>query len=188
MLIAGLVIFKLNRRYEPPVEETAADVRPAPLFQLYDQHSQIARLARYVGRHKLLIVFFDSRRGADQSSLLAELRERFPDLHGTQAIVLAISTARPSQNRYGPNLEHLKTKPSDAAPAIASEIRYPFPLLSDIVDYEVHKRYGAFDDGTQEPIEAVFVVDRAGLIQYAHLAPNGLGAVDDWVRELQGVR
>jgi len=188
VLITGMVLFRLNRRPEPPVEETASEVRPAPLFQLYDQHSKIVRLARYVGRDKLLIAFFDGREGPDQSTLLAQLRERYPDLHRAQGVVLAISAARPSQNRYGAGLEHLKTAPAAGAPGVASEIQYPFLLLSDIVDYEVHKLYGAYDSGTQEPIEAVFIVDRAGMIEHAHLAPNGLGSVDDWVRELQAVR
>src|SRR5438552_1442701 len=49
VIIAGLMAFKLTRHYEPRVEESATDVRPAPVFQLYDQHSQIVRLARYVG-------------------------------------------------------------------------------------------------------------------------------------------
>jgi len=187
LVIIALVAFKLTRRYDPPVEESASDVRPAPLFQLYDEHSQIVRLARYLGRHKLLIVFFDGRRGPDRSPLVAELRDRFADLHATRAIVLAISAARPSENRYGLNVERRKAAPAAAAPA-ESELRYPFPLLSDILDYEVHRRYGAFDFRAQEPLEAVFVVDRAGLIQHAHLAPYGLGDVDDWVRELEEVR
>ncbi len=184
-VIAGLVAFKLTRRYEPAVEESPRVVRPAPLFQLYDQHSQIVRVARYVGRHKLLIVFYDGSRGPEGSPLLGQLRERFPELHGAQATVLAISTSRPSENRYGVNLEH---RPTVATPSAASERHYPFPLLSDILDFEVHRQYGAFDFDAQKPREAVFVVDRSGIIQFAHFGPEGLGQVDDWVRELNAVR
>ena len=188
VVIGGLIAFKLTRTTEPIDEETTTNVRPAPLFQLYDEHSQIVRLARYVGRHKLLIVFFDGRQGPDHSPLLTTLRERFSDLYATRAIVLAISAARPSENRFGLNVERRKTAAAQAAPPIDSELRYPFPLLSDILDYEVHRRYGAFDALTQQPIEAIFVVDRAGVIQHSHLGPDGLGAIDDWVSELHKVR
>jgi peroxiredoxin (alkyl hydroperoxide reductase subunit C) len=184
-VIAGLVAFKLTRRYEPAVDEKPGTVRPAPLFQLYDQHSQIVRLARYVGRHKLLIVFYDGSRGPDASTLLGQLRERFPELHRARAIVLAISASRPSENRYGVNLER---RPAVAAPAPESESHYPFPLLSDILDFEVHRQYGAFDFDAQKPREAVFVVDRSGTIRYAHFGPADLGEIDDWVRELNAVR
>jgi peroxiredoxin len=184
-VIAALVAFKLTRRYEPAVEESPGVVRPAPLFQLYDQHSQIVRLARDVGRHKLLIVFYDGSRGPDGSVLLGQLRDRFPDLHSTGASVLAISASRPSENRYGVNLEH---RPTVATPTAAGERHYPFPLLSDILDFEVHRQYGAFDFDAQKPREAVFVVDQSGLIQFAHFGLKGLGQIDDWIRELNAVR
>jgi peroxiredoxin len=188
-LIAGLVVFKLNRRYEPVIEEPVIEVRPAPDFKLYDQHSQIVRLERYIGRdHKLLIAFFDGRQGPERSSLLSLLRERNSDFQRAGGVVVAISALRPSEIRYGIGLGHLHGTPADGAPSAASEIQYPFPVLSDIVDYEVHKRYGAFDEKAQVPIEAVFVVDRAGWIQYAHYGPGGLGGVEDWLRELREVR
>jgi len=187
-LIAGMVVFKLNRHYEPVVDEPVTEVRPAPDFKLYDQHSEIVRLARYRGRDKLLIAFFDGRKGPEQSSLLSLLRERFPNFQRANATVVAISTLRPSETRYGTKLVHLRTPSTQGAPAAAAEIRYPFPVLSDIVDYEVHRRYGAFHEKSQDPIEAIFVVDRAGLIQYAHYGPDGLGSADDWVRELNEVR
>ena len=192
VVIAGLVVFKLTRRYEPPVEESAFDVRPAPLFMIEDQHSRMVRLASYIGRSKLLIVFFDGSQGPDHSELLSRLCDAYPEIHATGAIVLAISAARPSQNRYGAQLEHLKVDPSRAAAADVDELRYPFPLLSDILDYNEHRKYQAFDERTGQPLEAVFVVDRAGLIQYAHLGPDITpskpDAAADWVKELREVR
>lgn len=188
-VIAGLVLLRLNRRYEPVLEEAASEIRPAPHFQLYDQHSQLVRLERYIGRdNKLLIAFFDGRQGPERSSLLSLLRKRNLDFKRVQTVVVAISTLRPSEIRYGIGLDHLQGAQSESQPAPAGEIQYPFPVLSDIVDCEVHKRYGAFDENTQQPTEAVFVVDRAGWIQYAHYAASGLGGADDWLRELREVR
>jgi len=187
-VIAGLVAYKMTRRFEDTADESAFDVRPAPLFQLADQHSRIVRLKSYIGRHKMLIVFFDGSRGPDHSDLLSRLRDKYQEIHTTGAVVLAISAARPSQNRYGANLEHLKVDPSGAAATEQDELRYPFLLLSDILDYKEHRNYEAFDERTGKPREAVFVVDRAGLIQYAHLGPDQLGAVEDWIKELREVR
>jgi peroxiredoxin len=186
-VIAAMVAFKLTRHHEPPAEdESAAVVRPAPLLKLYDQKSEIVRLERYVGRSKLLIVFYDGSRGPESSPLLTTLRERYADLRATGAVVLAISAARPSENRYGKNLEHRKAA-GQSASAADGEIRYPFPVLSDIL-YEWHRQYGAFDEKTGQPREAAFIVDRAGFIEYEHIGPDRLGQVDDWIRELRDVR
>jgi len=187
VIIAGVVAFKLNRHYdERPMASVPGDLRPAPVFRLYDQHSQIVRLERYLSRKKLLIVFFDGSRGPEHNELLARLRDNFGEIHAAGGQILAISEARPSQNRYGANLEHRTTAAPD------DEIRFPFPLLSDISSAEiptpVHREYGAFDEMTNQPREGVFVVDRAGLIQHSHLGPDRLGAPADWVHELSEAR
>jgi peroxiredoxin len=184
-ILLGLAAFKLTRHYEPMRPEDYAQPVPAPAFALADEHQRLVRFdQQFRGRQKALIVFFDGTRGPDQSSLVAALRDRFSDLKRTGAAVLAISAARPSQNRYGANLE-LRTS---AAPQPDAELRYPFPLLSDIVEYDVHRRYGAYDAQADRPLECVFVVDRTGLIQYSHIGAQGLGQVDDWIRELREVR
>jgi peroxiredoxin len=185
-VIAGLVAFKLTRYYQPPTDEDfTTAVRPAPLLKLYDQKSEIVRLERYVGRSKLLIVFFDGSRGPEGSPLLTALRERYAELHRTGAVVLAISAARPSENRYGKNLEHRTTAGQNGTDS--AEIKYPFPVLSDIL-YDWHRQYGAFDEKNERPVEAAFIVDRAGYIEYEHIGPDRLGQIDDWIRELRDVR
>ena len=187
-VIAGVVAFKLTQQYEPQSElQSAAVVRPAPLFKLYDQNSELVRLKeRYIGRTKLLIVFYDGTRGPEASPLLTALRERHADVHATGSAILAISAARPSENRYGKNLERRKAAGQFAAKSDA-EIRYSFPVLSDIL-YDWHRQYGAFDEKSQQPLEAAFIVDQAGFIEYEHIGPERLGQVDDWVRELREVR
>jgi len=186
VVIVGLIAFKLNRRYEEPPAVAVGNVRPAPVFKLYDEHSQIVRLERYISRKKLLIVFFNGSQGPEHSELLAQLRDSFAQIHAAGGQILAISESRPSQNRYGAKLEHRTTAAPD------DEIRFPFPLLSDIATSDVaapvHREYGAFDETTSQPREGVFVVDRAGLIQHAHLGPDRLGTTADWVHELEQVR
>src|SRR5439155_23764339 len=111
-VIIALVVFKLTRPYDHVSSGRTGDVRAAPLFQLPDEHSRTVRLASYVGRQKLLILFFDGSRGPEQSPLLQQLRSAFPLIDATGATVFAISAARPLQYRYGANLEHLKFDPA----------------------------------------------------------------------------
>lgn len=174
LIIAGLVGYKLTR---PPTESlfptagAAGSVRPAPLFVLYDEHSELVRLARSYGRQKMLIVFFDGRQGPDRSELLQSLRRDFGKIHEAGALVLAISAARPAEHRAG----------------IERDGKFPFPMLSDL-DYQVHTQWGAYDSQTDKPREAVFIVDRAGLIRHTHLGPDQLGTPAEWAGELQQVR
>ena len=71
VVITLLIVYRLNRPEPVRTQESSPVVvaRPIPLFQLYDEQSQLVRVQRYVGRHKLLIVFFDGSRGPDQSEL-----------------------------------------------------------------------------------------------------------------------
>jgi peroxiredoxin len=183
--ILGLAAFKLSRRYEPLRPEDYARPEPAPAFSLADEHQRLVRFdQQFRGRQKVLIAFFDGTQGPDHSPLVTTLRDRFSDLKRTSAAVVAISAARPSQNRYGANLELHQS----AAPNPNAELKFPFPLLSDILDYDVHKRYGAYDANADRPLEGVFIVDRTGLIQHSHIGTERLGNPDEWIRELREVR
>lgn len=184
-VIIGLAAYKQSRHYEPLRPEDYARPEPAPTFALADEHQRLVRFdQQFRGRQKVLIVFFDGTQGPDRSPLVATLRDRFTDLKKTGAAVLAISAARPSQNRYGANLELHQADSNQPA----TELRFPFSLLSDILDYDVHKRFGAYDAQADRPLESVFIVDRIGLVQYSHVGAERLGDVDDWIRELRDVR
>lgn len=171
--IAGLVGYRMTRpeRETVPAEVVTA-VRPMPMFQIYDEHSQIVRVSRYVGRHKLLIVFFDDRRGLDRSGLLQMLKDDFAKLHETRVVILAIGSEQSAKHRM--EIERVG--------------RFPFPILSDVLDYQVHRLFGAYDEREKTPREAVFVVDGTGMIRHAHLGPEGLLTIEEWVKELEDVK
>lgn len=180
VVIAGLVWHRLNRPpAAAPLTAFAATMRPAPLFQLYDEQSQIVRLARYIGRHRLLIVFFDGTQGPDRSELLLELRRKFLPIHESGAIVLAISALRPSELRPAPNERGERTSRDEP---------FPFGMLADINNFEVHRLYGAFDEQSNRPREAAFVIDRTGVIRHVHLGPDDLGGPEVWADELRHVK
>lgn len=180
LIIAGLIVYRLNRPpVTPAATAVASAVRPAPLFQLYDENSQIVRLSRYLGRHKLLLVFFDGRKGVEGSELIENLSGDFRPIADTKAIVLAISALRPAELRPANN---------ERGERVERDRPIPFPMLADIHDYEVHRHYGAWDDDAGEPREAVFVIDRTGIIRHGHLGPDGLGTPELWADELRQAR
>lgn len=170
IVIGGLVAYKLTRPPPTvafPTPEALLAARPAPLFQLYDQHSQIVRLAGFLGRHKIVIAFFDGTHGLDESELLRRLRDGFPKIYETKAKLFAISALRPAEHRQGAE----------------REASFPFPMLSDL-DYYVHRQWGAYNPDREQPREAVFIVDRGGVVRHVHLGPDNLGTADEWVEEI----
>jgi peroxiredoxin Q/BCP len=172
-IIAGLVAYKLN---QPPQQfastrELAAGEFPAPLFQLYDQSSKMYRLARDVGRHKLVVVFFDSSFGADRNPRLQMLRSEYERLTAGGVHLLAISPATPFANR-----ESFKRGG-----------KFPFPLLSD-PDFQVHQAWGAFDEDARRPIPTVFLIDRTGTIRHTHVEAASTLDAAELRRELDQMR
>jgi peroxiredoxin len=187
VLLAGMSAWKLTRPPAPPVNSATdpALVRKAPLFVLYDTQNQPVRLAqRYVGRSKLLVVFFQATESFDDSPALRELRTHFDTVYRQRPAILAIG-----QSQSGVYRRWLA----------AEKVPLPFPVFSDVLDAQVFKAWGAMrpraegevvtdelntmTESSQVPCEAVFIVDRAGWIRHSHVAPN-IGTAAEWAREL----
>jgi peroxiredoxin len=171
-IIGGLCAVKATRTYAPPSPVAArAVVEPAPPFELYDQStpSQFVRLVGYLGRHRVLVVFFDGQAGAHASEVLARLRTEWSRLHAAEVYVMAISTALPQHHRKD----------------IAEHAPFPFPLLSD-PDFHVHRAWGRFDAATGKPQQGVFLIDRQGAVAWSREtnAPQPLGNWESTLKEL----
>jgi peroxiredoxin len=159
VVICGLCAYKLTRDYSwqagliPP----AGELRAAPLFELYDEKkpSGRVRLAAYLGRHPIVLVFFDGSKGADQSSILERIRQERERIENAGIIVLGISTALPQENRK----------------VIQSSGEYGVPLLSD-PGLETHRSWGRIDLATEQPIEGTFFINRAGRVAYEQSRPK----------------
>lgn len=172
VFIGGLCAFKATRRFLP---QTAVAPRPlaepAPPIELYDQSapSRIVRLESYLGRQRVIVVFFDGREGAHASRVLNYLKDNWGRLRAADIHVLAVSTALPQENRkeiarYGP---------------------YPFPLLSD-PDLHVHRAWDCLDEARRAAHPGVFIVDRKGWVRWSREtdAPEPAG---NWQAAVEGL-
>lgn len=175
LVIIGLVYFKSS---QPQIElsDSARDAlqrrRPATVFKLHDQRSQPFRLERYLGRHKLLIVFFDPSLGAAKNEQLQILKRGYEQLSAQGRKVIAISSATPYANR-----ESFKLGGD-----------FPFHVLSD-ADYSVETEWGCMTTGDPpQVIPSAFVIDRAGVISWSQIGGKSPIPLETLLRELNNAR
>ena len=160
-VIAGLVAFKLTR---PPQSFRAGDAvmwQPAPPFKGLDSDNRLVKFERYLGRHEILLIFFDGEAGADHDPLLLRVREQFDSLKRRGTIVVGVSAALPQQNRA----------------AFQRSGAFPFPLLSD-PEFKIHQMWGRFDETAERPMTGAFLIDRAGRVAWLGKFPRPEGSLD----------
>lgn len=161
VVIAGLLIWGVcawrlaTNRSQPYAAQVAAAMvmRPAPDFEALDANNRMFRLQRYLGRHPVLVVFFDARltlagdpriqQALAQASVLAE--------HGAK--IVAVSTALPQENRAALTNGHAAN----------------FSVISD-VDRRIHEKWGRLDR-TGAPLPGIFWIDRKGAVAWRGAGP-----------------
>jgi peroxiredoxin len=169
VVIGVLCVFRATRTYAPQSTATASGLTaPAPAFELYDEKSpsHLVRLSSYLGRKRVFVAFYNGSKGANRSHLLEVLRAEWPRLRKADIYVMAVSKALPQENRKD----------------MAEHGKFPFPLLSD-VDLSVHRAWGRYDEARHQPLEGVFLVDRAGRVAWSRKsdAPEPLSDLESTV-------
>ncbi len=170
-IIAGLCIWKANQpRMQPNVSQDATTVdRPAPAFSVYDARKpqRLVRLASYLGRHRILLVFFDGTQPFDHDPHIQKLTEHADALQSQGIQIFAVSSALPQTNR-----KRMETLDTD-------DPRWPFPILSDPT-FATQREYGRVEksaaSATNDPRNlreqpGVFLIDRAGRVPYRNNQP-----------------
>ena len=148
-IITGLVAFKMTRPPQARQFGTADERRPAPAFPALDSRNKLFKLDAYLGRHEILLIFFDGETGADRDPVLQRVRQSLNGLKRRDVKVVAISAALPQHNRQ----------------AVARGGDFGFPLLSD-PEFLIHRRWGRYDEDQQRPLTGVFLIDRAGAAKH----------------------
>lgn len=141
--------------------------RPAENFEGVDIHNEMFRLERYLGRHRVLVVFFSRDVSAANDPTLLAIREAFPKLTKNDVKVVGVSWALPQENRR----------------AIETAGDFPFPLISD-PDFSIHRRWARFDPQTGQPLTGVFLIDRKGTVPTLGAIPQPAGNVTELLQEL----
>lgn len=134
--------------------------RPAPDFELLDQHGAPVRLSSLRGRNVLLVFFpwaFSSVCTGELTALRDDLDSFVNDT--TQLLALSIDS-KFVQRRF------------------AEHEGLDFPLLADFWPHgEVARAYGVFDENAGAAVRGTFVVDRDGMLRWSVV--HGIGEARD---------
>ncbi|MFQ5731731.1 MAG: redoxin domain-containing protein [Planctomycetaceae bacterium] len=161
LLIAAACLYKVTRTYDRAqadgrMRRCVAPAFPAPLL---NQHLQPRRLKAFLGRRRILIVFYDGEKGAEADGVLVRLRDDYDRLKANRVIVLGISTATPQQNRPPPKGIAFRHPNSPETP-------FPFDLLTDLPlresgpKHRVHRQWGRLDSTNGRTRPGVFLIAR----------------------------
>lgn len=168
LLILLACLYKWNRRYD-----YSAVAEPERFcfarnfdFRLPQQSRRstyvYVSLHGYLNRHRIFVVFYDGKAGAEKDPFLVRLRENYDQLKRRNVQVLGISTALPRENRPPDPGDMVRQENQPSKP-------FPFFLLSDRVNpsvkLSVHKMWGRYDPTRDKPLTGVFFVDRKGLVR-----------------------
>jgi peroxiredoxin len=170
-LIAGLVIYRMQR---PPGDSAGpsaavpAERRLVPRFALYDQQGQLVKFERYLGRTRMIVVFFDGGGGADADPHLTQLGDHITEVQNAGVQVIGISTA---------------TRYANEQAASRGGQPFPFPLLTDIdpqqpIPAPVHQQFGLYDLASGTTRRGVFLIDRAGMVAWENGHPQPVAEPD----------
>lgn len=178
VLIAVVAVVRIqsNKPHDYAAQVAAASVmRPAPNFEALDADNHLVRLSAWLGRHRMIVVFFDGEKGADQDANLLRLRERFAELKAYDVKAVGVTGAIPQVNR--------------AAMERAGGT-FPFPLVSDVDPQSaegtlrIHRHWGRLDPATNQPLTGAFFVDRKGQVAYVGPIPKPYDNVDQIIDEI----
>ena len=159
-----------NKPQDYATQVAAATVmRPAPGFEALDAENHLVRLGTWLGRHRIIVIFFDGDQGADNDVDLLRLRDRFAELQAHDVKVVGVTVAIPQVNR--------------AAMERAGGL-FPFPLVSDVDPQSpegtlrIHRHWGRLDSVTEKPLPGAFLIDRKGQVAYVGPIPKPYDNVD----------
>lgn len=157
-LIAGACWYKLSQTHEPPRGRVIEQFCPASRFKfrLREQNPPQFRyinLRAYLGRHQILVVFYDGDKGAEADPVLVRLRNEYDNLQQRGVKVFGISKNVAADNR--PPKPGIPPRPNQP------EEPFPFPLLTDD-QLIVHRQWGRYDAATNTPLTGAFHIDAAG--------------------------
>jgi len=142
----------------------------APDFELQATGDRQLKLSDFRGQKNVLLAFYPFDWSPTCSLQLPGLQEKLIDFRSLNTEVLGVSIDSRHSHR-----------------AFAEHLGLEFPLLSDF-EKKVAQAYGVLREGGFAE-RALFVIDKQGVIRYAHVNPMGEvpdnGPVFDVLRQLE---
>lgn len=170
LVIGGVCVYRVqtNKPLDYAAQVRAATTYvPAPAFEGVDENNEMFRLSSYLGRHRVIVAFYDGAAGADRSRELIALRDRAEDLKQEDVKVVGVSPAIPQENRR----------------ALISLGPLTFPLISD-VDFSIHRRWGRLSVD-EKPLTGLFLIDRKGTVAFQGGAPRPAATFDELWKDIR---
>ncbi|HEY0985207.1 MULTISPECIES: redoxin domain-containing protein [unclassified Schlesneria] len=171
---AARIVTDKPHSYEEQVA-AATIMRPAAGFDALDSDSHLVRLNSWLGRHRIIVVFFDGEAGADQDTNLLRLRDRYAELQALDVKVVGVTAAIPQENRAA--MERAGGK-------------FPFPVVSDIDPQSpegtlrIHRRWGRLNPANDKTLPGVFLIDRRGMVAHLGPVPKPENDIDQLIQSL----
>lgn len=139
--------------------------KPAPDFELSDQHGEKVSLASFKGTKNVVVLFYPFAFSGTCTGELCALRDDLGPFQNASVQLLAISC-----------------DPVFSQRVFAEKEGYKFPVLSDFWPHgQAAKAYGAFNEDRGCSLRGTFVIDKAGILRWQVV--NGLGDarnIDDY--------
>ena len=160
-VITGLVIWRLDqektRRQRPRPVAVLKNLRPAPSFLLTTQTGGRAKLAAYLGRTKVVLLFTGAMTPLAENRDLQAVIAAQSGIAGSGAQLVVVTPAPPQEVR---KLQDERGKP------------FAFPILSDIdpekgIPTPAHQIWGLVDAPGEPPRAGLFLIDRAGFTEFS---------------------
>jgi peroxiredoxin len=125
--------------------------RPAPDFELRDQHGQTVSLSSFRGSKAVVLVFYPFAFSRVCTGELHDIRDGLGRFDADRVQVLAVSC-----------------DPMFALRAFADQDGLTFPLLSDFWPHgEVSAAYGVLDSERGCSTRSTFIIDRQGTVRWS---------------------
>jgi peroxiredoxin len=129
----------------------------APAFTLKDQNNQEVSLADFHGRKAVLLVFYPLAFTGTCQGEMAEIRDNLSEYANDYVQVLTVSVDSSYSHKVWAEREG-----------------YNFPLLADFWPHgAVAKAYGVFFEEAGIANRGTFVIDKEGVVRYAHMQGPG---------------
>ncbi|MEI9906836.1 MAG: peroxiredoxin [Actinomycetota bacterium] len=138
-------------------EPTLIIGKPAPEFELPNQHGEKVSLHSFRGNKAVVVLFYPFAFTGTCTGELCAIRDNLNDFQNDAVQLLAISCDSVFSQR-----------------TFAEKESYTFPVLSDFWPHgEVAKAYGVFNESRGAAIRGTFVIDKEGILRWQVV--NGMG-------------